>query len=169
MATRRNKAVTEPAPSARDPRDVETIERLQQRIQELELHQLQQDSPAEEAETESNVWDDRSGDINPFGGRHPRYRDRRYHPHRNGHVVDRNDRYRHDPIRSMGLKIEIPEFTEVINKFDKLRMRCDVVEEEEQAVTRFLGVLKPEIADIVRLQPYWTYTDVYRLALKVEK
>ncbi|GJY32080.1 reverse transcriptase domain-containing protein [Tanacetum coccineum] len=35
---------------------------------------------------------------------------------------------------------------EVINEFDKLRMRCDVVEEEEQ-----------------------TYTDVCRLALKVEK
>ncbi|GJW45533.1 reverse transcriptase domain-containing protein [Tanacetum coccineum] len=48
-------------------------------------------------------------------------------------------------------------------------MRCDVVEEEEQVVTRFLGVLKPEIADIVSLQPYWTYTDVCKLALKVEK
>ncbi|GKB51965.1 putative CCCH-type zinc finger family protein [Tanacetum coccineum] len=58
---------------------------------------------------------------------------------------------------------------EVINEFDKLRMRYDVVEEEEQAVARFLGVLKPVIADIVSLQPYWTYTDVCRLALKVEK
>ncbi|GJS07713.1 hypothetical protein Tco_0364509 [Tanacetum coccineum] len=37
---------------------------------------------------------------------------------------------------------------EVINEFDKLRMRCDVVKEEEQVVTRFLGVLKSEIADI---------------------
>ncbi|GKA93453.1 reverse transcriptase domain-containing protein [Tanacetum coccineum] len=35
-------------------------------------------------------------------------------------------------------------------KFDKLRMRCDVVEEEEQVVARFLGVLKPEIADIIK-------------------
>nr|GEW85494.1 hypothetical protein [Tanacetum cinerariifolium] len=132
----------------------------------------------------------------------------------------RGNRYRDDHIRSMGLKIEIPEFTgkvhqddfidwlstiewvfnvwdildklklklvaiklrkyaslwwdhakflpenhrqeafldyhnmsqwnmtakEVINEFDKLRMRCDVVEEEEQVVARFLGVLKPEIA-----------------------
>ncbi|GJY96475.1 RNA-directed DNA polymerase [Tanacetum coccineum] len=58
---------------------------------------------------------------------------------------------------------------EVINEFDKLRMRCDVVEEEEQIVARFLGVLKPEIVDIVSLQPYWTYMDVCRLALKVEK
>nr|GEW62352.1 hypothetical protein [Tanacetum cinerariifolium] len=56
MYTRdRRKAIAELAPPARDPRDVETIERLQQRIQELEF---QQDSPAEETETESNVWDD---------------------------------------------------------------------------------------------------------------
>ncbi|GJR94980.1 hypothetical protein Tco_0267154 [Tanacetum coccineum] len=152
MYTRgRKKAEAEPAPPARDPRDVETIERLQQRIQELELQQLQPDSPAEEAETEPNVWT--------------------------------MSKYRDDLIHSLGLKIEILEFTgkvhpddfidwlsmvervfdvwdipdklknmtmeEVINKFDKLRMRCDVVEEEEQVVARFLGVLKPEIADIV--------------------
>nr|GFD18861.1 hypothetical protein [Tanacetum cinerariifolium] len=133
--------------------------------------------------------------------------------HRNDHAVDHNDRYRYDPICSLGLKIEIPEFTrkvqpddfidwlrscykrqriegklkvetcekmkklmkakflpenhrqealldyhnlsqqnttveEVINEFDKLRMRYDVVKEEEQVVARFLGVLKPKIADI---------------------
>ncbi|GKC06370.1 hypothetical protein Tco_0997980 [Tanacetum coccineum] len=136
----------------------------------------------------------------------PRYVNRLYQPRRNDHAVDYDDRYRDDPIRSLGLKIEIPEFTckvhpddfidwlstvervfdvrdipdklkvklnmtveEVINEFDKLRMRCDVVEEEEQVLAWFLGVLKPEIADIVSLQPYWTYTDVCRLALKVEK
>ncbi|GKG31376.1 hypothetical protein Tco_0423864, partial [Tanacetum coccineum] len=38
MATRgRKKAITEPTPSTRDPRDVETIERLQQRIEESEV------------------------------------------------------------------------------------------------------------------------------------
>ncbi|GJV96511.1 putative CCCH-type zinc finger family protein [Tanacetum coccineum] len=58
---------------------------------------------------------------------------------------------------------------EVINEFDKLRMRCDVIEEEEQVIARFLGVLKPEIVDIVSLQPYWTYTYVCKFALKVEK
>ncbi|GJY38338.1 RNA-directed DNA polymerase [Tanacetum coccineum] len=58
---------------------------------------------------------------------------------------------------------------EVINEFDKLPMRCNVVEEEEQVIVRFLGVLTSEIVDIVSLQPYWTYTDVCRLALKVEK
>ncbi|GJZ95209.1 mitogen-activated protein kinase 9-like protein [Tanacetum coccineum] len=73
MVTRgRKKAIAEPvAPPARDPRDVETIERLQQRIQKLEFQQLQQDSPAEETETDSNVLDDGSEDVNPFGGRNP--------------------------------------------------------------------------------------------------
>ncbi|GKA52977.1 RNA-directed DNA polymerase [Tanacetum coccineum] len=42
-----------------DPRDVK-IASLKQRIQELKLLQLQQDSPVEEAETESNIWDDSS-------------------------------------------------------------------------------------------------------------
>ncbi|GJW02194.1 hypothetical protein Tco_1561050 [Tanacetum coccineum] len=50
-----------------DPHDVK-IASLKQRIQELEFPQLQQDSPAEEAETKSKVWDDGSEDVNPFGG-----------------------------------------------------------------------------------------------------
>ncbi|GJT49754.1 hypothetical protein Tco_0975911 [Tanacetum coccineum] len=189
----RKKAVGEPAPTACDPRDVETIERLQQWIQELELQQLRPDSPVEEAEIEPNVWDDGSVDVNPFGRGKPRYVNRLYQPRRNDHVVDRDDRYRDDPSRSLGLKIEIPECTckvhpddfidwlsmveqrrqikgkskvetwekmkklmkaknmtveEVINEFDKHRMRCDVVEEEKQVVARFLGVIKPEITNI---------------------
>nr|GEX23105.1 fatty acid amide hydrolase-like [Tanacetum cinerariifolium] len=94
---------------------IETIERLQQRIQELEF---QQDSPAEEAKTDPNVWDNGSDDVNPFGGGKPRYRDRRYHLRRNDHAVDRDDRYRDDPIRSMGLKIEISEFTGKVHPDD---------------------------------------------------
>ncbi|GKG41026.1 hypothetical protein Tco_0470238, partial [Tanacetum coccineum] len=59
------------APLARDSYDVETIERLQQRIQELKLQQVRSDSLAEEAETEPNVWDAESVDVNPFGkGKH---------------------------------------------------------------------------------------------------
>nr|GFD53897.1 hypothetical protein [Tanacetum cinerariifolium] len=99
----RKKSVAEPAPPAGDPRDVEMIERLHQRIQELELQQLQPDSPAEEAKTEPNVWDDEPVDVNPFGRENPRYVNRLYQPRRNDHVVDRNDRYREDPIRSLGL------------------------------------------------------------------
>ncbi|GJY03025.1 hypothetical protein Tco_0361177 [Tanacetum coccineum] len=37
-----------------------------------------QDSPAEEAETESNVWDDGSEDVNPFGGGNPGFHDGHY-------------------------------------------------------------------------------------------
>ncbi|GKC78841.1 DNA double-strand break repair Rad50 ATPase [Tanacetum coccineum] len=74
MTTRgRKKAVAEPTPPVRDPRDVETIERLQQQIQELEFERLQRDLPAEETETESNIWDDGSEDVNPFGGGNPRF------------------------------------------------------------------------------------------------
>ncbi|GKD82030.1 hypothetical protein Tco_1348869, partial [Tanacetum coccineum] len=69
----RKKAEAAPAPPARDPREVETIER---------------------------------------------YRDHRYHPRRNNRAVDRDDRYRDDPIRSMGLKIEIPEFTGKVHPDD---------------------------------------------------
>ncbi|GJX69409.1 hypothetical protein Tco_0305136 [Tanacetum coccineum] len=60
-----------------DPRDVK-IASLKQRIQELEFSQLQQDLPAEEAKTESNVWDDRSEDVNPFGGGNPGFHDDHY-------------------------------------------------------------------------------------------
>ncbi|XP_071704568.1 uncharacterized protein [Rutidosis leptorrhynchoides] len=58
---------------------------------------------------------------------------------------------------------------EFIHKFDTLRMHCDIAEPEEQLIARFLGNLNSDIADVVTLQPYWTYTDVCRLALKVEK
>ncbi|GJU46343.1 hypothetical protein Tco_1203609 [Tanacetum coccineum] len=102
---RRKKVVGEPAPPARDPRVVKTIERLQQRIQELELQQLRSDSPAEEAKTEPNVWDDESVDVNPFSGEKPRYVNRLYQPCRNDHAVDLDDRYRDDPIHSLGLKL----------------------------------------------------------------
>ncbi|GKC23844.1 gag-pol polyprotein [Tanacetum coccineum] len=53
-----------------DPRDVK-IASLKQQIQELDFPQLQQDSPAEETEIESNVWDDGLEDVNPFGGGNP--------------------------------------------------------------------------------------------------
>ncbi|GKC78127.1 protein kinase superfamily protein, partial [Tanacetum coccineum] len=59
------------------PHDVK-IASLKQRIQELEFSQLQQDSPAEEAKTESNVWDDGSEDVNPFGGGNLGFHDNHY-------------------------------------------------------------------------------------------
>nr|GFA77422.1 reverse transcriptase domain-containing protein [Tanacetum cinerariifolium] len=80
-------SIMEPAPPAPDPFDVETIERVQQWIQELELQQL-------------------------------RYVNRLYQPRRNDHAVDCDDRYRDDPICSLGLKIEIHEFTGKVHPDD---------------------------------------------------
>ncbi|GKA82863.1 hypothetical protein Tco_0789611 [Tanacetum coccineum] len=92
MYTRgRKKSDAEPAPPARDPCD---------------------------AEAEPNVWDDGPDDVNPFGEGKPRYVNRLYQPHRNNSVVDRDDRYRDDPIRSLGLKIEIHEFTSKVHLDD---------------------------------------------------
>ncbi|GJR43875.1 hypothetical protein Tco_1311978 [Tanacetum coccineum] len=59
------------------PRDVK-IASLKQRIQELDFPQLQQDSPTEEAETKSNVWDDGLEDVNPFGGGNSGFYDDHY-------------------------------------------------------------------------------------------
>nr|GEV35776.1 malonyl-coenzyme A:anthocyanin 3-O-glucoside-6''-O-malonyltransferase-like [Tanacetum cinerariifolium] len=60
-----------------DLRDVK-IASLKQRIQELEFSQLHRESPAEEAKTESNVWDDGSEDVNHFGRGNPGFHDDHY-------------------------------------------------------------------------------------------
>nr|GEV97955.1 RNA-directed DNA polymerase [Tanacetum cinerariifolium] len=95
----------------RDPRDIE-IERLQQRIRDLEIqHEIHND------ETLSN----------------PKY---------------------HNFSQRASSFVE-----DFIAEFDRLRMRCDVDEEEEQVIARFLGALQPHIADVVHLQQYLTYED----------
>lgn len=53
-------------------------------------------------------------------------------------------------------------------EFDHLMMRCDLSEPKEQTVACYLGGLKLEIRSVVQLQPYWTYNDVFKLAIKVE-
>nr|GEX38344.1 hypothetical protein [Tanacetum cinerariifolium] len=60
-----------------NPRDVK-IASLKQQIQELEFPQLQQNSPTKEAKTESNVWNDGSEDVNPFGEGNPGFHDDHY-------------------------------------------------------------------------------------------
>ncbi|GJX49608.1 hypothetical protein Tco_0276453 [Tanacetum coccineum] len=94
----RKKAEAKPAPPARDPRDP--------------------DSPAEETKTKPNFWEDELVDVNPIGGRKHRYVNRLYQPRRHYHAVDRDDRYRDNLIRSLGLKIEIPEFTGKVHPDD---------------------------------------------------
>nr|GEZ22073.1 reverse transcriptase domain-containing protein [Tanacetum cinerariifolium] len=194
MYTRgRKKAEAEPTPPSRDPRDVGSIERLHQWIQELELQQLRPDSPAEEAENEPNIeipeftckvhLDDfiywlstieRVFDVRDIPDKlkvkllaiklrqhvllwwdHAKFLPENHHQEA---FLDYYNLYQ----RNMTVK-------EVINEYDKLHIRCDVVEEEEHVVAWFWGVFMPEIDDIVSLQPYWTYMNVCRLALKVEK
>jgi hypothetical protein len=63
-------------------------------------------------------------------------------------------------------ELSVEEYTA---EFDHLMIRCDVVEQEEQMIARYLGGLRVEINDVVQLQPYWNYYDVCKLAMKVEK
>nr|GEU53209.1 hypothetical protein [Tanacetum cinerariifolium] len=78
----------------RDPRDIEEIERLQQRIRELEIRQ---DERNEETESNSVVWDDGfDGEENPFGRRPPPQARSQNHG---------------DILRSLGVRVEIPKFT----------------------------------------------------------
>lgn len=58
---------------------------------------------------------------------------------------------------------------EIISEFDRLRIRCGVEEEKEQIIARFFGALRPEIADVIQLQPYYTFNELCQLALKVER
>ncbi|GKB91539.1 reverse transcriptase domain-containing protein [Tanacetum coccineum] len=204
----RKKAETEPAPPARDPYDVEMIERLQQQIQELELRQLHMGLKIEIPEfigkvhlddfidwlsTVERVFDVRdSPDKLKVKLMAIKLRQHAllcwYHVTKRRRMEGKSKVKTWEKIKKMTKAKFLPEnhrqeafidyhnlsqwnvtVEEVINKFDKLRMRCDVVEEEEQVVAWFLGVLKPEIVDIVSLHPYWTYTDVFCLVLKVEK
>ncbi|KAL3527788.1 hypothetical protein ACH5RR_012444 [Cinchona calisaya] len=54
-------------------------------------------------------------------------------------------------------------------EFEDLMLRCDTYEPEEQTIARYLSGLRIEIFNVVQLQPYWTFHDVCKLALKVEK
>ncbi|KAK0587086.1 hypothetical protein LWI29_017085 [Acer saccharum] len=48
-------------------------------------------------------------------------------------------------------------------------LRCDIKESEKQTIARFLGGLKKEFADAIRLQTFWTFNDVRKLAITIEQ
>ncbi|XP_035843362.1 uncharacterized protein LOC110889155 [Helianthus annuus] len=58
---------------------------------------------------------------------------------------------------------------EFISAFEQHRLRCGIEEEDKQIIARFLGALRTDIADIVSLQQYWSFSDVCLLAHRVEK
>lgn len=57
----------------------------------------------------------------------------------------------------------------LITEFERMRLRCGAEEDEEQLIARFLGILRPDIADTVSLMQYYSFSDVCRLALRVEQ
>ncbi|GJY22596.1 reverse transcriptase domain-containing protein, partial [Tanacetum coccineum] len=59
--------------------------------------------------------------------------------------------------------------TALITEFERMRLRCGADEDEEQLIARFLGILRPDIADTVSLMQYYSFSDVCRLALRVEQ
>jgi len=58
---------------------------------------------------------------------------------------------------------------EYIREFEQHQIRCSLREEPEQTIARFLKGLNPTILDKVELQPFWTFKDACKLAVKVEK
>ena len=62
-------------------------------------------------------------------------------------------------------KMNVEEYT---REFEKLMIKCDIHEPEEQTMVRYLGGLDPRIANIVELQAYTTFDEICVLAHKVE-
>jgi len=59
--------------------------------------------------------------------------------------------------------------TSYIREFGKLMMRSELPKHKEQTIARFLGGLRQDIANMVDLQPYCSFEDVCKLAIKVEQ
>jgi len=49
---------------------------------------------------------------------------------------------------------------EYISEFEKLVIKCDLQEPEEQTIVRYLGGLDPRYANVVDLQAYTTFDEV---------
>ena len=61
--------------------------------------------------------------------------------------------------------MSVEEYT---REFEKLLIKCDLQEEEEQTIVRYLGGLDPKYSHVVELQSYTTFDEVCVLARKVE-
>ena len=62
--------------------------------------------------------------------------------------------------------MSVEEYT---REFEKLLIKCDLQEVEDQTIVRYLGGLDPKYAQIVELQQYSTFDEVCVLAHKVEQ
>ena len=62
--------------------------------------------------------------------------------------------------------MSVDEYT---REFEKLLIKCDIQEPEEQTIVRYLGGLEPKYSNVVELQQYSTFDEVCVLAHKVEQ
>ena len=62
--------------------------------------------------------------------------------------------------------MSVKEYT---REFEKLLIKCDLREAEEQTIVRYLGRLDPMYAHVVELQQYTTFDEVCVLAHKDEQ
>ena len=62
--------------------------------------------------------------------------------------------------------ISVDKYT---REFEKLLIKCDIQEPEEQTIVRYLGGLEPKDSNIIELQQYTTFDEVCVLAHKVEQ
>jgi len=58
---------------------------------------------------------------------------------------------------------------EYIREFEKLLIKCDIQELEEQTIVRYLRGLEPKYSNLIELQQYSTFDEVCVLAHKVEQ
>jgi len=63
-------------------------------------------------------------------------------------------------------KMNVEEYT---REFEKLMIKCDIHEPEEQTMVRYRGRLDLRIANVVELQSYTTFDEICVLAHKVEQ
>ncbi|KAK4260359.1 hypothetical protein QN277_003486 [Acacia crassicarpa] len=72
-------------------------------------------------------------------------------------------------LKIYSLKQEDMSVEEYIREYEQLLMTSGLQEIQEQKIARFIGGLNNDIAKKVELQPFWTFEDVCKLPIKVEK
>nr|GEX50222.1 reverse transcriptase domain-containing protein [Tanacetum cinerariifolium] len=85
-------------------------------------------------------------------------------------IFDFRDTPDHIKVKLVAIRLKnLLLYEEFIAEFERVRMRSGVGENEEQTIARILGSLRTDISDVVYLKQYYSFHDVSRLAIKVEK
>ena len=80
------------------------------------------------------------------------------------------DNYKHDLyLRVSSLSQGLLSVEEYIRDFEQLQIRSGIEEELKQTMPRFLRGLELSIVEKVDIQPYWSFEDVRKLTIKMEK